>query len=386
MKIDDIKKVTVIGAGAMGHGIAQVCVMAGVPVTMVDIREEFLENGVKKVRESLDFLVGKGKMTGDDAEKAMGLLSTQTDLAGAVKDARLIIEAVPEKMDLKKSIFKTVSDNAPKDAILASNTSTMSITEISATVENPERFAGMHFFNPVTRMKMVEVIYGEKTSDEVINTLYEFSEKIKKMPVKVMKDRPGFIVNRINAPVQPLLGAILDEGKIPPDAIDNAQKKLGMKMGPFELLDFVGLDVVYNGAKYYEETLSPDYKPGKFLTEKMDRNELGMKTGKGIYDWSSGKAAIDESKETMEIGPGDFIAILLNEAIKVRKQGIAESVDDINRAQVAGMNAIAGPFQLAAGMDPASLAESLNKLSKRYNLDILKPEPEIADGSFKEMK
>ncbi len=385
MNVKEVKKIAVLGSGAMGHGIAQVCAAAGFEVTIRDIKQEFLDKGLDKIRESLGILSGKGKITKDEAAGTLGRIKTATDIKEAVRGAHIVIEAIPEIMDLKKTIFKEVSDNVPEDTVLATNTSTMSITEIGSVVRNPSRFAGMHFFNPPNRMRLVEVIFGRETSGETVDLLYEITKIIKKIPVRVLKDRPGFIVNRINGPVQPLLSAILDEGKIKPDAIDAVQKKLGMPMGVFELLDYVGLDIVYHGMKYYEKTLSPEYRPGRYLDERMEKKELGMKTGRGIYDWSSGKALIDMTLETSEITPGDFIAVILNEAVKVFKEGIAESAQDIDQAQVAGMNALAGPFALASGMDPGSLSSSLDKLSKRYGLSILKPEPEIADGSFKKM-
>ena len=385
MNLKDVKKIAVLGSGAMGHGIAQVCAAAGFEVTMRDIKQEFLDKGMAKIKESFGILSGKGKMTKEDADAALNRIKTAIDIKDTVKGAQIVIEAIPEVMELKKSIFKEVSDNVPEDTVLATNTSTMSITDIGSVIKNPSRFAGMHFFNPPNRMRLVEVIYGQKTSKETVDLLYEIAKIIKKAPVRVLKDRPGFIVNRINAPYQPLLSAILDEGKIKTDAIDAAQKKLGMPMGAFELLDYVGIDIVFHGMKYYEQTLSPEYKPGKYLNERMEKKELGMKTGKGIYDWSSGKAVIDMTQETTEISPVDFIAVLLNEAVKVFKEGIAESAQDIDQAQVAGMNSAAGPFALASGIEPAALTASLEKLSKRYGLAILKPEPEIADGSFKKM-
>ena len=181
------------------------------------------------------------------------------------------------------------------------------------------------------------------------------------------------------------MSAILDEGKIKPDAIDSEQKKQGMKMGPFELLDYVGLDIVYNAMKYYEQALSPEWKPGKFLEEKVNSKELGYKTGKGIYNWSTGRPDIDESAETSEITSLDFLAVMINEAIKVYKEGLAESIEDIDKAQVAGMNAIAGPFALGANIDHKAIAESLNKLSDRYGLAALRPEPEILNNTYKDL-
>ena len=157
----------------------------------------------------------------------------------------------------------------------------MSISEIGSVVKNPERFVGLHFFNPVNRMKLVEVIYGDKTNDATADLMCEIAKKIEKIPVKVLKDRPGFIVNRISAPNQALLSAILDEGKVQPQELDAMMKKMGAKMAPFETADFVGLDVFCHTLDYYAKTLSPQYKPGKYLTDKIAKKELGMKSGQG---------------------------------------------------------------------------------------------------------
>jgi enoyl-CoA hydratase/3-hydroxyacyl-CoA dehydrogenase len=288
-------------------------------------------------------------------------------------------------MDLKKKVFKELSDLCAEDVILATNTSTMSISEIGSVVKNPERFVGMHYFNPVNRMKLVEIIYGDKTNDETVDLLCEVSRKCGKIPVKVLKDRPGFIVNRINAPNQALLSAILDEGKIKPDEIDAIMKRMGVKMAPFETADFVGLDVFCHTLEYYAETLSPQYKPGAYLTGKMEKGELGQKTGQGIYSWSTGKAQIDTSKEAEEITPVHLLSVQINEAVKVYKEGLAESVDEIDSAVKFGMNAFAGPFAMASGMQPEQITEALNFLVDRYKLDFFKPEPEITDGSFKSL-
>ena len=384
MKLEDVKKIAVIGSGAMGHGIAQVCAVAGMSVVIKDIKQEFLDNAVAKVKESLAFLVGKGKITQDLMDNVLNnLLTTTLDTKEAVGDAQVVIEAVPEILDLKKSVFKEISELAPPDAILATNTSTMSISEIGSVVTNQERFVGMHFFNPVNRMKLVEVIYGNKTTDDTADLLVAVSEKVGKKPIKVMKDSPGFIVNRINAPNQALFSAVLDEGEEQPCEIDTALKETGMPMGPFELADYVGLDVFCHTLEYYAETLSKDYTPGKVLTEKLANKELGMKTGKGIYEWKDGKAVIDLSKKSVVVGPMELLAVQLNEAVKVYKEEVSTSTDDIDNAMVFGMNAFMGPFALCAGQDPKILEDTLNKLSERFKLDIIKPEPEIVDGSFK---
>jgi len=380
--INDVKKIAVIGSGAMGHGIAQVCAQNGLSVTMIDIKQEFLDNALKKVRESLDFLASKGKLQGS-VDDVLGKISITTDLQKGVADSQVIIEAVPENMQLKKDVFAKASATCASDAILATNTSTMSITEIATAVTNPERFAGMHFFNPVTRMKLVELIYGTKTSENTINILYELTKKIDKYPVKVLKDRPGFIVNRISAPNQALLSAILDEGKIHPAQIDGKMKKMGVKMAPFETADFVGLDVFCHTLEYYAQTLSPQYKPGKFLLGCLEKGHLGMKAGKGIYEWKDGKAIIPDMPDTEEITPLHLMAVQVNEAVKVYKEGIAANVQDIDDGVKYGMNAFAGPFALASGVQPQQLTDCLNYLAQRFKLDILKPEPEIIDGTFK---
>ena len=381
MKLDDIKKIAVIGSGAMGNGIAQICAMAGLQVTMVDIKQEFVDRGMATINKSLDFLVAKGKLP--DKDSVLKNLSTSLNNAEAVADVQVVIEAVPEIMDLKKKVFAEISEAAPADALLATNTSTMSITEIASAGKNQERILGMHFFNPVPVMKGVEIIYGEKTSDDSVNLLCELTQKIKKIPIKVLKDAPGFIVNRIGAPNQALINAILDEGKIKPDTIDAIMKQTGMPMGPFELADYVGIDVFYHTLKYYAETLSPDFTPGKTLQNLLDSGKLGMKTGQGIYTWVDGKAQIDLSSPSQEIGPMDFLAIQINEAVRVYKEKIAASVEDIDQGMVHCMRAFAGPFALTAGMEPKQLADALNKLHQRFGLDIYKPEPEIVDGSFK---
>ena len=387
MKLEDVKKIVVIGSGAMGNGIAQICATAGLKAVMVDIKQEFLDKGMATVNKSLDVMVGKGKLTAEKKAQVLGNLSTSLSNSEAVKDAQVVIEAVPEVMDLKKKVFAEISAAAPADALLASNTSTMSISEIGAVVKNPERILGMHFFNPAPVMKGVEVIYAKSTTDANVDLLCEMTKKIGKVPVKVLKDAPGFIVNRIGAPNQALISAILDEGKVKVDSVDTLMKvAAGMPMGPFELADFVGIDVFYHTLKYYAETLSPEYKPGKVLQNLLDSKKLGMKTGQGIYTWEGGKAKIDASAQSQEFGPMDFLSIQINEAVLVLKEKIAASAADIDLGMVHCMRAFAGPFALGAGMDHTQMADILNKLHNRFGLKIFKPEPEIVDGSFKAMK
>ena len=201
MNIDDIKTIAVIGAGDMGHGIAEVALIAGYKVFLRDINQEFVDRGVGRINASLEKLVAKGKVSADHFEKIKTeLMVPCTDLAEAVKEADLVIEAIPEIMDLKKKTFKAMDAAAPPHTIFASNTSTMKITEIASATNRPEKVLGLHYFNPAVIMKLVEVIKGDKTTEETMQIGYEFVLKNKKVPVKVHKDVPGFIVNRCSGP------------------------------------------------------------------------------------------------------------------------------------------------------------------------------------------
>lgn len=212
MNVDDIKTVAVIGAGDMGHGIAEVALIAGFKVFLRDVKQEFVDCGVARIMESLEKLVGKGKVETSHFESIKSrLLVPLISLEDAVREADLVIEAIPEIMDLKKETFRIMDKSAPPHAMFASNTSTMSITQIGAATTRPEKVVGLHYFNPAILMKLVEVIRGDNTSEETMAVAYDFVLKTKKVPVKVKKDVPGFIVNRVQAPSGVLLNCILDE-------------------------------------------------------------------------------------------------------------------------------------------------------------------------------
>ncbi len=385
MKTEDIKQIAVIGSGIMGHGIAQILICSGYKVIMKDLTEHVLNKAVDQIKNRMEKLVSTNKINKKEYQDSLSRLITTIDTGNAISDAQIIIEAVPEVFELKQKVLREISEQASVDSIIATNTSTMKISELAKELNHPENFAGMHFFNPVPKMKLTEIIQGDSTSQETFNTLFELSQKLNKIPVKVFKDSPGFIVNRSNAPGQALLNAILEEGIIEPYEIDAGMKKLGMPMGPFELADFIGLDVFVHTLTYYSETLSLDYKPGSVLLRKIERNELGKKTGHGIYDWSDGKARINTGVQTCEIRPLTFMALQVNEAVRILKEGIAHSRQDIDDAVKYGMNAFAGPFALASGIDYNELTTELDKISERFKLKIFKPEPEIKDGSFRGM-
>jgi len=296
MKTEDIKKITVMGAGDMGHGIAEVALLAGYKVAMRDIEQRFIDKGFSRIKDSLDKLVEKQKVTEENRKAMLSNIETFIDIAESVKDADFVIEAVPEVMDLKRQVFQAMDAAAPKHAILASNTSTMSITEIASITNRPEQVVGMHFFNPPVLMKLVEVIKGEKTSKAIMQLTYDLAVKMNKVPVRVEKDSPGFIYNRITSPTQILLGLMLERDVATPVEIDARMKKAGSPMGPYELMDYIGLDISYHIARNFSDRLSRDHEPTTWLKAKFDAGELGKKTGQGIYDWSKGRPEIDLSR------------------------------------------------------------------------------------------
>ena len=274
MKTEDVKKIAMIGAGDMGHGIAASCLLGGYTVVLRDIDQKFIDRGMAGIKSSFDKFKAKGKMTPEAYDDAMARLIPMVDLREAVKDADFIIEAVPEKLDLKKSVFAELDKYAPKHAILASNTSNISITDIAGATNRPEKVIGYHFFNPAVLMKLVEVTRGAKSSDESIRIGYEIAKKIDKVPVIVKKDSPGFIYNRTNEPALVLLSKILEAGHPTPEEFDAALKPI-MAMAPFELLDYVGIDIAFHGLEYFAQVLSPDYKPSDALASYVKSGNLG---------------------------------------------------------------------------------------------------------------
>jgi enoyl-CoA hydratase/3-hydroxyacyl-CoA dehydrogenase len=382
MKVEDIKKIAVMGAGDMGHGIAEVALLAGYKVALRDIEQRFVDKGLTRIKESLEKLVEKQRVTEDNKKAMVANIETFVDVDKAVKDADFVIEAVPEIMELKKQVFEALDKSAPKHAILASNTSNMSVSEIAEHTKRPAQVVGMHFFNPAVLMKLVEVIKGNKTSEETMKVAYDLALKMNKVPVRVEKDSIGFVFNRVNAPTAILLGALIDRKMATPEEIDAKMRKIGMPMGPYELMDYVGLDVAYHGGLYFAERLSPEFKPGKWLKEKIDAGTLGKKTGKGIFDWSKGRPEIDLSKAKEDFDPTDLIAIQVNEATKLLEEGVVKSPDEIDKAMVNGGGSAFGPFQLAKGIGYDKLANRLEELSKKFGVKTFEPTKTLKSGKI----
>jgi enoyl-CoA hydratase/3-hydroxyacyl-CoA dehydrogenase len=377
----DVKKIAVIGAGAMGNGIAQVGLMAGYTVAMHDVEQRFVDRGVTTIKDSLAKFVSKGKITAEQNDDMLKRLIPTTDLKVAVKDADLVIEAVFEDLGLKKKIFADLDASAPAHAILASNTSSMSITEIASATRRPGQVVGMHFFNPAVMLKLVEVIYANQSTDDAVKTTYDVAKKMNKVPVIVKKDSPGFIYNRVNAPTALFLQILLDKGSPTPAQFDAAFKAL-MPMTPFELFDYVGLDIVLHTQDYYSKTLSKDYAPRKVLKDMVASGTLGKKTGKGIYDWSAGRPTIDTSNPTTEYDFTHMVALQVNEATKCLEEGVTNDPKDIDLAIANGGGGM-GPFTLAQSIGYDKLVARCNELADKFGIETFRPTKTMQEGKIK---
>lgn len=281
-----IERITVLGSGVMGRGIAYVAAVGGYQVTLTDINEAVLDNAEKEIETIFSKGVERKKLTEEESGTAQLRLHYTSNLVEAMKDADLIIEAVPEKKEIKKTVFETIDANAPKYCLFATNTSTMSPTEIGSFTTRPEKVIAMHFFNPVHKMPLIEIIRGLETSDETVSHIQEVAGRMGKETV-VVNEFPGFVTSRISALVGNEAFYMLQEGVGTPEEIDKAIKLgLNYPMGPFELGDLVGLDTRLNNLQYLHETLGEKYRPCPLLVKYVKAGRLGRKTGRGVYDYS----------------------------------------------------------------------------------------------------
>ncbi len=280
-----VKKIGVVGAGAMGNGIAQVAAQIGYDVVMRDIEMRFVEGGMNNIERFLSKSVEKGKIDASEKDTIIGRIKGTIDMDD-LKDVDFVVEAVIEDLDLKKRVFRELDELCKPDVILASNTSSMSITEIAASTKRPDKVCGMHFFNPVPIMRLVEIIRGYSTSDETIKTTTELSQKMGKTTVEVKKDSPGFIVNRIMIPHMIEAIKIVEEGIASIEDVDKAVKNgLNYPMGPFELMDLTGIDIAYFVTQYFFNELNKENKwvAPNLLKTMVRAGKLGKKTGGGWY-------------------------------------------------------------------------------------------------------
>lgn len=284
--MSDIKKVAVIGGGTMGNGIAHVFAMSGFDVNLAETKQEFADRAIATIDKNLSRMVSKEKISEKDKKATLERISVHLDLKKAVSDVDLVVEAVPENFELKKKIFSEIDEAAPEHTILASNTSSISITKLAAVTKRPESFIGMHFFNPVPVMKLVEVINGLETSEDVTKKIIELSDKLGKVAVPA-NDSPGFVSNRVLMPMINEAIFCVYEGVATPENVDEVMK-LGMAhpMGPLRLADFIGLDVCLDILRVlYDGFKDPKYRPCPLLVKMVDAGKLGNKTGIGFYEY-----------------------------------------------------------------------------------------------------
>jgi 3-hydroxybutyryl-CoA dehydrogenase len=284
MTADNIKTIAVIGTGTMGQGIAQVCAQHGMKILMYDVQSEVVTRSIHAIRKSLDTLVEKGKLTAADREVTLGNIQAVSDFRHLQVD--LAIEAVVEKLDVKQKIFAELEKNNAKDCILVSNTSSIPITQIAAVLKYPERFGGLHFFNPAPVMKLIEVIRGSATNENTVDVLMDFSRRVGKIPV-IAQDSPGFIVNRVARLFYVESLKILEENVADFESIDKLMRATGFRMGPFELMDLIGVDTNFSvtTSMYQAFHHEAKFRPSRIQQQKVDAGHHGRKSGRGFYKY-----------------------------------------------------------------------------------------------------
>jgi 3-hydroxyacyl-CoA dehydrogenase len=370
-----IFKAAVIGAGAMGAGIAQVISFSGLPVVLKDVDQAFLDKGMATIRKIYQSRVDKGKMSAGDLDAKMSLITPALDY-GEFSDVDIVIEAIPEKMSLKKKVFAELDDICPEGTIFASNTSALSITEMGSATRRPHKMIGMHFFNPANVMKLVEIIRGEGTDEETVADLVSFTESLRKIPV-VVKECPGFLVNRLLMPYLNEATLCLQEGAATALEIDAGMRDYGWPMGPFTLMDFLGLDVCGDVGAYLYSQYGERMKGAEMFERLVKLGRLGEKSGAGFYGYGGETdepvkklvAELSAGKKTV-FTPERLMYPMLNEAARCVAEGIADT-KDIDMAMIAGSGMTyhgdrMGPLALADKIGLDVIVGGLEELEKQY--------------------
>ena len=371
-----VKNITVLGSGVMGHGIAQVSATAGYNVVLRDIKQEFLDKAMEKIKWSLDKLVSKEKISKEEGDSIFSRITPIVDLNEAVKNAELVIEVVPEIMNLKKSVYAELDKAANPEVVFASNTSTLPITEIANTTSRPEKFIGIHFFNPPQLMKLVEVIPGEKTSQEITDLTLEYVKSVNKQAVVCRKDVPGFIINRLFIPMVHEACYAQDRTNSTLEEIDSAVKfKLGFPMGIFELADFTGMDVIHKATVEMHLRDKKVINPHPTVEKMFDEKKLGQKSGEGYYKYSDDKyERVALSEELAEkFNPIQLVANILNNAAWLITNG-ASDIGEIEKAAQLGLGLKKPLFETAKEIGIKNIVDELNKLAEKHG-DFYKPDP-----------
>jgi len=372
----NIKKFTIIGAGNMGHGIAELAAIAGFEVWLNDINLEILENAINKIKWSLEKLYEKGNIK-ENIEKILSRIHTTTSLEDALENTDFMIEAVIEDINIKKQIFSKADMLASFNAILATNTSSLPISEISSVVKNPERVIGMHFFYPPVLMKLVEIIKGNKTSESVIRRTYEIAKILGKEPIIIAKDIPGFMVNRVLFRLYDIACYLIENEKVSIEEIDaTAIYELGLPLGVFILEDFAGLDVNYLVMKAMNERGYKSYHCLS-LKNKVKSGQLGVKSGKGFYTYPApGKFVkpIISIDKLGRIDPLTLISPAINEAAYLLRNNIV-SKEEIDKGCKLGLGWPMGVLEIADRYGIDEVVKTLNTLVSRFELNYLSPDP-----------
>ncbi len=392
--MDKIKTFAVIGAGTMEREIAQVALMSNSfeEVILNDINAEVLEKATEFIEAGLKKIESKGKLGQELSTHAlMEKLTKELDLTRAVVDADFVVEAIPEIMELKKQIFEKLGKYAPEHAILATNTSTMNISDIASTSGRPDKVIGMHFFTPIPILRLIEIIKGKKTSNTTMEITMAIGRKLpalkgKRFLARIEKESPGFIVNRLIIGSSLYLSWLLDhamEKGIPIEQIDADVGGL-QELGPYAKWDYLGLDIVYHALSYFSETLSPDFTPGKTLTKLVNEGNLGKKTGKGIYEWVNDKPKLNTKKKAGLFNFEMFYAVQLNEGCRLLEEGIVSGYKVIDETMLAGMD-MPGPFG-AGKKKYIEWSKLLEDFIERSGLHYLKPCKLMKSGAFVKMR
>jgi enoyl-CoA hydratase/3-hydroxyacyl-CoA dehydrogenase len=368
---EEIHKVAVIGAGDMGHGIAELCALASYPVVLYDIDRKYIDRGIERIRDSLATLARKRKIPKDRVDSILALITPQPDLKAAVAEVELVIEAVPEILSIKQEVYAKIEAATAPRTIIATNTSTISITTLAQNLKYPGRFIGTHFFNPVILMKAVEVIAGAQSDFIAIRCAEKFLIATGQMPV-AMTDSPGFVVNRILASTSVLVTQAVAHHFCTPEEFDGMMLNLGMPMGIFETMDYVGLDITFHMLDYLGNHLGQDYAPPAWLHDLVQQKKLGKKSGVGIYNWSAGRPQIPLNEKSLPLTAFDLMAVQINEAYKILNEGIVPTMKEIDLLITKGTSNSLGLGNLAK-MEQQKVQERCQYFFELFNLNLFKP-------------
>ncbi len=359
MRIEDVRTMAVIGAGTMGHGIAELAALAGYDVRLYDISEERAQKGFGQIAWSLEKLAQKGLITRQQIQPALEKITPLADLTTAAREADFIVEAAPENLKLKRDLFRRLAELAPAHAVLATNTSSLPISDLASVTKRPEKVVGMHFFNPAVLMPLVEVIKGRKTSDETVQLTVELARKLKKTPVVCRKDVRGFITSSIFEGFMGEAAWQASRENCSIRAIDARMKQEGFPMGPFELADLTGLDVQYNILKEAGLPIPP------LLEERVQAGHLGRKTGQGFYDYTRGSGPDYKPEEAQGFDPLPLYAMMASIAARLIEEDVADPAD-IDLAMRLGGGFPKGPCERADAMGLNVIVQKLNELRAKY--------------------